>query len=287
MLVTLMESRVYRDYERDFARATDMPLSLHPPESPGLVRFTHAEPAFCTLMARSPGTCGGCRAFQRQLEHGAQQTHQTLPCYAGLCETAVPVRAGGRLIAFLRTGHVRLHPARKSGFRQIARALLQLDPGIDLEKAEAAWFRTPVISPERYAAIVRLLTIFAGHLGLLAERLPLQPAAHEPKAVTRARDFVAAHFRDELTMPDVARAVHMSANHFSETFKQATGLDFTDYLARIRTENARTLLLDPHRRIGEIAFESGFQSLSQFNRTFKKLTGQSPSEYREKIARGM
>jgi AraC-like DNA-binding protein len=62
-------------------------------------------------------------------------------------------------------------------------------------------------------------------------------------------------------------------------------LTFTDYLARLRIEKAKTLLLDRNRRISEIAYDVGFQSLTHFNRVFKAITGQSPSDYRKKSAR--
>jgi AraC-like DNA-binding protein len=72
----------------------------------------------------------------------------------------------------------------------------------------------------------------------------------------------------------------MSANHLSEKFKQVTGVNFVDYIARIRFEKACELLLNSNLRISEIAFTVGFQSLSQFNRVFKRSSGKSPTELR-------
>lgn len=76
----------------------------------------------------------------------------------------------------------------------------------------------------------------------------------------------------------------MSANYFSEKFKQATGIRFVEFVARSRVEKARNLLQNPKFRISEVAFDVGFHSLSQFNRAFKKITGQSPREYRTSLA---
>jgi AraC-like DNA-binding protein len=59
-----------------------------------------------------------------------------------------------------------------------------------------------------------------------------------------------------------------------------TGINFTDYLARVRIEKSKNLLLNPNLRVSEIAYEVGFQSLTHFNRVFKKLLGQSPTDYR-------
>ena len=78
----------------------------------------------------------------------------------------------------------------------------------------------------------------------------------------------------------MASAVGINATHLSEKFKHVTGIKFVDYVARTRFEKARELLEDVDLRISEVAFTVGFQSLSQFNRVFKILSGKSPSEYR-------
>ena len=66
--------------------------------------------------------------------------------------------------------------------------------------------------------------------------------------------------------------------------KKVTGINFTDYVSRTRIENAKNLLLNPNLRVSEIAYEVGFQSLTHFNRVFKKVIGQSPTEYRGQLA---
>jgi AraC-like DNA-binding protein len=102
----------------------------------------------------------------------------------------------------------------------------------------------------------------------------------EPVEIWKARKFIEQHSGEELSLSKVAKAVNMSANHLSEKFKQITGVNFVDYVARARFEKASERLLNSNRRISEIAFAVGFQSLSQFNRVFQKLSGNSPSVYR-------
>jgi AraC-like DNA-binding protein len=107
----------------------------------------------------------------------------------------------------------------------------------------------------------------------------------EPVEIWKARNFIDGHFEEELSLPRVAKAVNVSANHLSEKFKQVTGVNFVEYIARARFEKARCLLHDSNLRVSEIAFAVGFQSLSQFNRVFKKLSGKSPTEYRSARAK--
>jgi AraC-like DNA-binding protein len=102
----------------------------------------------------------------------------------------------------------------------------------------------------------------------------------EPVEIWKARKFIEEHSDEELSLSKVAKASRINRNHLSEKFKQVTGMNFVDYVARLRFEKARDLLLNSKRRISEIAFAVGFQSLSQFNRVFKKRSGKSPREFR-------
>src|SRR2546423_14710981 len=102
----------------------------------------------------------------------------------------------------------------------------------------------------------------------------------EPVEIWKARRFIEEHWDAELSLTKVARSVHISANHLSEKFKEVTGVNFVAYIAQIRIEKAHDLLQDRQLRISEIAFAVGFQSLSQFNRVFKKLIRKSPTQFR-------
>jgi AraC-like DNA-binding protein len=103
----------------------------------------------------------------------------------------------------------------------------------------------------------------------------------EPVAIWKARKYIDEHSREELSLTRVANAVNMNANYLSENFKQVTGIKFVDYVAHVRFKNACDLLRNSRLRISEIAFAVGFQSLSQFNRVFKKFSEKSPTQYRE------
>jgi len=113
---------------------------------------------------------------------------------------------------------------------------------------------------------------------------PTRQLSHaEPVEIWKARKFIEQHSDEELSLTKVAKAVNISPNYLSEKFKKVTGVNFVDYVARIRTEKARDLLEDVDLRTSEIAFAVGFQSLSQFNRVFKKLFRKSPTEFRARL----
>src|ERR1700730_15331946 len=104
----------------------------------------------------------------------------------------------------------------------------------------------------------------------------------EPVEIWKARKFIEEQSGEQLSLTKVAKAVNISANYLSEKFKQVTGTNFVEYVARTQFKNACDLLRNPNLRISEIAFAVGFQSLSQFNRVFKKIARKSPSQYRDK-----
>lgn len=276
---------MYRDYQDAFEKSTGLSLDLHQPGGDGgcgaqTQRAGGTLNPFCALMARSNRSCEGCVALQKDLESKAQLQPRTLKCFAGLCETAVPVRVGETLIAFLQTGRILVETPNQRQFGRVARELLRLGTHVDLKLAEEAYFASRVITPVQYQAMVKLLSIFATHLAACGDKLALERSTGENVAVTRGRKIIDAGFRDELSIGEVARQVNVSAGYFSLLFKKATGMNFVEYVARLRIEKAKNLLHNPNFRISEIAFEVGFQSLSQFNRNFKRFAGISPRAYR-------
>ena len=275
---------MYRDYERAFTQGTGLPLRLQGPDRLKLIRYAKKqENPFCALMAKSDESCAQCYTLQCKVEEEAQFAPKTLKCFAGLCETAVPVRVAENVIAFLHTGQILLQRPEKVQFKQIAATLLKWGAEVDLKKLEEYYFNTRVLTPKQYEALIRLLNTFAEHLASCSSVLVMKGQQKDSPAITRARGFIADHSEDEMSLAAVAHVANMSATYFSQKFKEMTGINFVDYVARTRVEKARHLLLDPNRRVSEVAFEVGFQSLSQFNRAFKKVAGQSPREYRAKL----
>jgi len=187
------------------------------------------------------------------------------------------------VVAYLRTGQVFLRRPSASRFRRSLRRLSELGAVIDPGELEKAYFATRVLSQAQYDSILRLLALIAGHLSSLSNQVMVTQSAGELPAVMQARAYIAEHQTEEISLSDVARAVNISDYYFCKIFRKVTGLTFVDYLARLRIERVKECLLDPHKRISEAAFQAGFQSLSQFNRVFRRVAGHAPREYREQL----
>ncbi|MFP4673566.1 MAG: helix-turn-helix domain-containing protein [Opitutales bacterium] len=279
----LKATQLYREYEAAFRRATGLPLMLRSAggcEEESTVWMKDGNP-FCEVMAAAPEGCASCRQVRAHLEEGAQVEPQTLQCFAGLCGTAVPVRVSGGRVALLHTGQVLLHEPNAAEFHQTEQQLRAWHAGVDFTTLKKAYFQTRVLDPVQYEAMVRLLATFADHLALAcSDLLEEEEASHEPRLVRAAKEYISEHFQERISLDDAAGAVHASTRHFCKVFKATTGRTFTDYLARVRVEKAQQSLRDPYRRVSEIAFETGFESISQFNRSFKRITGLSPTCFR-------
>jgi len=278
---TLTQSSIYKDYEQAFEELTGLPVSFKPLESWQLPHHgKRNEHPLCAMIAEKSRSCAVCLQIQQKLSETAQNEPQTLTCPIGLTDTAVPVRLGERLIGFLQTGQVFRKAPTEAQLDRTARLIAEWGIHIDHEELRHIYFNTKLIPPKHYDAIVKLLTIFAQHLAIVSNQILMQRANAEPPVITRAKEYIQAHQAEDLSLSLVAKAVNTSSFYFCKMFKRVTGLNFTDYVSRVRIEKAKNLLLNPNLRISEIAFEVGFQSLTHFNRVFKKITGHSPSEYR-------
>jgi AraC-like DNA-binding protein len=291
IVTQLKRSQVFCNYEQAFRETTGLPIALRPVEAFDLPHQGDPKGSpFCALMAGSNHSCSSCLRLQKKAEEEARLEPKTLKCFAGLYDSAVPVRVGDNLIAYLHTGQVFLHAPEQEEFARAARQLVQWGAGADLPQLEKAYFQTRVVTRKQYESILRLLAIFAQHLSALSNQLMVEKATEELPAVAKARAYIEERHVGELSLGEVAGAVNMSAFYFCKTFKKATGMTFTNHLARVRVEKVKNLLINPHKRVSEAAYEVGFQSLSQFNRVFRRIAGEAPSTYRERVlgpSRGM
>jgi AraC-like DNA-binding protein/ligand-binding sensor protein len=280
----LQASDIFRDYQRAFQSITGLPLALRAAGSyqPPMQGTKLGNP-LCALLAGRNKTCAACLEVQQRLETTACEQPGTAQCFVGLNESAVPIRLGEKIIAYLQTGQVLFHLPTAAETREAVRQAAELEPTLDRKEITAAFKQSRVVARVQYDAILRLLAIFAQQLAALSNQLMVKQSTSEAPVITRARAYITAHLSDDLTLAQVSQAVGMSSFYFCKNFKKGTGLNFTEYLSRQRVESVKQLLLNPYKRVSEAAYEAGFQSLSQFNRVFHRIAGESPSVYRDQL----
>jgi len=286
LIEPLVGSKIYQEYERAFSEMTGLPMMLRSVESWQLPHHDKKfENPFCGLLAGKSRACAACLQTQQQLSETATHEAKTVTCQAGLCDIAVPVRMGDQLIGFLTTGQVFRRKPTEAQFNRTLRLLAEWGVKLDEKELRQAYFDTRVMSNKQHESVVKLLTIFAEHLSMVSNQIVVREQNAELPVITRAKQFITDHQTEELSLEQVAKSVNTSKFYFCKMFKKATGINFTDYLSRVRTERAKNLLLNPNLRVSEIAYEVGFQSLTHFNRVFKRILGRSPTDYREQLSR--
>ena len=103
------------------------------------------------------------------------------------------------------------------------------------------------------------------------------------RLVTRAIDYIKDHYQEQVSLDDLARLVYLSPFYFSHIFKDEVGTTFIEYLTQVRIEEAKRRLRDTMVAVSIIAEQVGYNDVNYFSRVFKKVVGQTPTQYRGKL----
>lgn len=139
--------------------------------------------------------------------------------------------------------------------------------------------------------LIDLLTIFK-LLTQAQEPCVLSSAGFVPclderagERINHAYQYVFTHFAEKLRYEEVARDTGMSLSAFCHYFRRVTGRALSDFVKEVRVGHARRLLIETSDTVAEVAYSSGFETLSNFNQQFRELSGLNPSEYRRRFQR--
>ena len=286
LLEKLRESSFFQIYEKAFEEATGLTFTLQP-EDISEWKVSGCKGSFCQLLNAGKKACTACVHARRCLASSAESKIGSVSCFAGLEESAVPVKIGNTTIAFLTIGQVFHKEPNAEEIRSVADSLK--DQGVgkdDVDRLMVAYMDCPVVSQKKFRASMTLLAAFSAQLASLANGIMIVNNQADPAVVTKAKQFIMAHLEEPMTLEMVAAHVGISPFYFCKLFKRATDMTFTEYVNRRRVERAKRRLLAPNSRVTEVAYDVGYQSLSQFNRSFLKYAGESPTQYREHARSG-
>jgi AraC-like DNA-binding protein len=197
-------------------------------------------------------------------------------CHLGLIDITTPIVINGRAVGLLCTGQLLYHRPTQQSFQRIQKHLASL--GVDVAKARQAYFKLPVLEKQRVMAIMDLMQMVAELIGNQRLLTLKTVVLHHP--LSKALDFMEAHYAEPLTLPLVAKAAGLSVSRLAHVFKAQVGMSITAYLNMVRVNWARYYLTNSSLRVSETAFQVGFGNLSHFNHVFRRATGLSPTQYR-------
>jgi AraC-like DNA-binding protein len=178
----------------------------------------------------------------------------------------------------------RIEPARahmQVGFERMAEGLLE--SGALQEKS----FRFLLEVLDRAArgarTIGELFGVYRRAIQDLSEAVKKPVAARQDRSLRGALDYIQQHYSETLPLKKVARVAGFAANYFSKLFKERERMTFEHYLRNLRIERAKQLLADTDLDAKRVAELSGFRYAPYFSRVFRRVTGQSPGEYRRQF----
>jgi two-component system response regulator YesN len=99
------------------------------------------------------------------------------------------------------------------------------------------------------------------------------------KIVTATREYLEAHYTEDISLENVAEQVNISPQYFSKLIKKTTGFNFVDWLSMLRVRKAKELLSNSNLTVKEVCFLVGYKDPNYFSRIFKKRLGITPSEF--------
>ncbi|SDD79747.1 Helix-turn-helix domain-containing protein [Paenibacillus sp. UNCCL117] len=119
------------------------------------------------------------------------------------------------------------------------------------------------------------------HVLLLCAQTMMAKNENKDPVIEFVKDYLDQHLSEDVSLDLMADKLNLSRGYLSTYFKDKTGMNFSDYLHRVRIRKAQSLLLDLELKIHEIALELGYQNVNSFIRMFKRYAGVTPGEYRK------
>lgn len=126
-------------------------------------------------------------------------------------------------------------------------------------------------------------TVSDWQLFLQVSSMKMSNYYHSRQYKTQVENYIEAHFNEPLRLEQVAEAVQLSPNYFSNLFKEEFGENFSEYLTKIRMEKAKQLIEKNEFALKEIAFKVGYRDPNYFSRVFKRYFHESPTAYQRRI----
>ena len=151
---------------------------------------------------------------------------------------------------------------------------------VEVTFRDRIWMKVEPQEGEADDDLMNVLRSFAIQLSEEAGRSVLSLPSAAPPAVIAARDCIRDRIAESSDISDVSQHTGVSQYRLCRLFRRHTGITMTEYANRLRVEKAKRLLETPSLPVMEVAERAGFVSLSQFNRTFLRFVGCSPSDFR-------
>ncbi|MBR4502036.1 MAG: response regulator [Clostridia bacterium] len=196
-----------------------------------------------------------------------------------LTDIRMPNMDGLKMLAALRSEYPRMQMSVLTAYRDFEYARQALNLGVCRY----------LLKPSSMDELVEAVRVMTQRLGARAgededEEETDEAAEAGSFIVQRALSYMREHCADHMTLSDVADKVYVSQWHLSKLINRHTHQSFFELIGSMRAERARLLLADPSMRVVDVALAVGYHDVAHFSKSFKRVTGKTPVEYRASLA---
>ncbi len=263
---------------QDFYNLTKIRITVFNDRFEELVAYPEEIAPFCQQLRKDPSAKKRCRQCDKDACTIASSRHTTYiyQCHAGLTEAISPIYLGNILIGYLFFGHVFSYPSHEEGWEEIKKCCRSYD--VDTAMLKEACLESPIISNEYILSSSHILHAVASYLCM--ERMVVLKQQNLPILID---NYIQSHLMENIEAKDICNQFEIGRTHLYDISKQAYGMGIAEYVRKLRIDKAKTLLVEePEKRIGEISALCGFTDYNYFITMFKRMTGKSPKQFRDK-----
>jgi AraC-like DNA-binding protein/ligand-binding sensor protein len=278
------ESDAFRTFSNIMVNLTGLAISLYTPDGSHIRQYavTINKNPLCTLIrANSAGlTC--CHDSEKKRFSEVAVSRQAIcnNCHAGFVEIAIPVTHQGKVIVIISSGQILPIPSCEEGFQQFMPLCEKFK--ISPKDLRDAYYKCVYLNEDKINAAMQLMTFFAEYLCTMTQKIIDAETEDSTAIIIAAKKYINDQIAKELSLPNVANHINRSPGYLSRNFERTVGETFTAYVQQVRIEKVQHKLLHSSLSITEIALECGFNSISQFNRTFRKYNDCTPRTFRSR-----
>lgn len=246
-------------------------ISLHGMDFEEIAAYPEKALPFCEFIHSCKGEHSKCIKSDAEACKKVRGSENAFiyKCRYGLTEVICPLHTLGSPSGYLMMGQAR-DESVKSEFLSSILATLGRE-----KDADSFIEKIPSISAEKTASFAKIMTICAEYMTLI-NALP----GNKPSTAELTRLYVYENFREKITMKDICAALGRTKSAICPAFKEKYGITVMDYLAGLRIDEAKKMLLETDMTVSEISDDIGFSDTSYFSKVFLKIVGITPTHYR-------
>ena len=261
---------------KDFYTLTKIRITVFNDHFEELVAYPEYLTRFCRLIRTDPEAEKRCMQCDKEacLTVAKRHSSHIYKCHSGLTEAITPIFLDNIIIGYLFFGQVFCYPTHEDGWNTIKECCKTYN--IDMSLLKEISLELPIIPEEYITSASHLLNAVAAYLGM--ERMVIIKKQDLPVQID---NYINSHFTEPIGVKDICSCFQIGKTHLHEISRKIYGSGIAKHIHNLRIEKVKKLLMEnPEMHIKEVYFSCGFSNYDYFFTTFKRITGMSPTQFR-------